>query len=151
MTDRTGGLAKTRKAHRAAGSRKAVAALSAATTVGLMFAMATAKPAWTSQDTIAVVPIVPDPVVSAPASRSQIVLPVPPPDAGSLVTTTVATTTVAPATPQPVQLDPGVAPARIVTKTVIVRRGGGSASVASSATAPAAAGGSTTTKSSGSR
>jgi hypothetical protein len=152
MTDRTGGSAKTRKAHRAAGSRKAVAALSAATTVGLMFAMATAKPAWTSQDTIAALPIVPDPVVSAPASRSQIVLPVPPPDAGSLVITTVATTTVAPATPQPVQLDPVVAPARIVTKTVIVRRGGGgSASVASSATAPAAAGGSTTTKSSGSR
>jgi hypothetical protein len=145
MTDRTGGPTKNRKTHRASGSRKVVAALSAATTAGLMFAMATAKPAWTSQDTIAAVPDVPDPVVAAPASRSQILLPAPPvllpaPPASdrSLVTPTVA-----PAIPQPVQLEPVSAPARVVTKTVVVTRGGGSA--------PAASGESTTTKSSGSR
>jgi len=145
-TDRTGGSTKTRKAHRAAGSRKVVAALSAATTAGLMFAMATAEPAWTSGDTIEALPDVPDPVIAAPAPRSRILLPVPPASDGSLVTPTVA-----PATPQPVQLDPVAAPARIVTKTVVVQRGGGSASVTSNATAPAATGGSATSKTSGSR
>jgi hypothetical protein len=145
-TDRTGDQTKTRKTHRAAGSRKVVAALSAATTAGLMFAMATAKPAWTSQDTIAALPDVPDPVVAAPASRSQILLPVPPASDGSLVTPTVA-----PAIPRPVQLEPVSAPAHVVTKTVVVTRGGGSASATSSASAPAATSESTTTKSSGSR
>ena len=137
MTDRTGGSAKTRRAHRASGSRKVVAALSAATTAGLMFAMATAKPAWTSEEIVQALPDVPDPVVAAPASRSQILLPVPPATDGSLV---------APATPQPVQLEVVSAPARVVTKTVVVSRGGGSASTSSAAAPPA-----TTTKSSGSR
>ncbi|MCL1587568.1 MAG: hypothetical protein M3092_04045, partial [Actinomycetia bacterium] len=145
MTDRSGGSTKTRKAHRAAGSRKVVAALSAATTAGLMFAMATAQPAWTTEDTIETLPDVPDPVFAAPASRSRILLPVPPAGDGSLVTPIVA-----PATPQPVQLEVVSAPARVVTKTVVVRRGGGSAST-SSAAAPAATAESTTTKSSGSR
>ena len=114
-----------------------VAALSAATTAGLMFAMATAKPAWTSEEIVLALPDVPDPVVAAPASRSQILLPVPPATDGSLV---------APATPQPVQLEVVSAPARVVTKTVVVSRGGGSASTSSAAATPA-----TTTKSSGSR
>ena len=133
MTDRTSGKVKSRKAHRAAGSRKVVAALSAAATAGLMFSMATAKPAWTSQDTVQAFPDVPDPVIAAPASRAQILLPVPPASDGSLVT---------PATPQPVQLDPVAAPTRVVTKTVVVKRGGGSSTASS---------GAATTKSSGSR
>ena len=153
MVDGTGGSAKARRAHRAAGSRKVIAALSAATTAGLMFAMATAKPAWTTEDVVQTLPDFPGPVVGALASRAQILLPVPPATDGSLVTPTVAPAVpqpaqleVAPAVPQPVQLEPVSAPARVVTKTVIVRRGGGSAST-SSAAAPAA----TTTKSSGSR
>ena len=133
MTDRTGGQTKTRTAHRAAGSRKAAVAISAAATAGLMFSMATAKPAWTSQDTVQAFPDVPDPVIAAPASRAQILLPVPPASDGSLVT---------PAAPQPVQLDPVAAPTRVVTKTVVVKRGGGSSTASS---------GAATTKSSGSR
>jgi len=117
MTDRTGATARSRKAHRAAGSRKAVAALSAAATAGLMFAMATVEPAWTAQAAIQSAPDAPRPAVAAPAARSQILLPIPPAGDGSMVTPTVA-----PATPQPVQLDP-VAPApTIVTKTVVVKR-----------------------------
>ena len=145
MTERSGGSAKTRRAHRAAGSRKVVAALSAATTAGLMFAMATAKPAWTSEEIVQALPDVPDPVVAAPASRARILLPVPPATDGSL-----AAPTVAPALPQPVQLEVVSAPARIVTKTVVVRRSGGSAST-STAAAPATTAEPTTTKSSGSR
>lgn len=139
MTDRTGGPTKPRKAHRAAGSRKVVAALSAATTAGLMFAMTTAQPAWTTEDTTEALPDVPDPVFAAPASRFRILLPVPPAGDGSLTTPIVA-----PATPQPEQLEPVVAPARVVTKTVVVKRGGGSSTATSGAVA-------TTTKSSGSR
>jgi hypothetical protein len=133
MTDRTSRQVKSRKAHRASGSRKAAVAISAAATAGMMFAMATAKPAWTSEDTVEVLPDVPDPVIAAPASRAKILLPVPATNDGSLV---------APATPQPVQLEPVAAPTRVVTKTVVVKRGGGSSTAAS---------GSATTKSSGSR
>jgi len=145
MTDRTGGSTKTRRAHRASGSRKVVAALSAATTAGLMFAMATAKPAWTSEEIVQALPDSPDPVIAAPATRLQILLPVPPATDGSL-----AAPIIAPATPQPVQLEVVSAPARVVTKTIVVKRGGGSAST-SSAAAPAATAESTTTKSSGSK
>ncbi|MEN8237909.1 MAG: hypothetical protein ABFR53_01780 [Actinomycetota bacterium] len=94
--------------------------------------MATAEPAWTAEAAVESAPKSADPVVAAPASRSQILLPVPPAGDGSLVTPTVA-----PATPQPVQLEPVAAPAQVVTRTVVVKRGGG--------------GGSATTKSSGSR
>ena len=137
MTDRNVAAPKTRKAHRAAGSRKAVAAVSAAATAGLMFAMATAKPAWTTEDSIQAAPDVPEPIVAASPSRTRILLPVPPDGDGSLV---------APATPQPVQLDPVAAPTRVVTKTVVVKRSGGSSTATNSTnSAPA------TTKSSGSR
>ena len=137
MTDRNDVAAKTRKAHRAAGSRKAVAAVSAAATAGLMFAMATAKPAWTTEDSVQAAPDVPEPVIAASTSRTRILLPVPPGGDGSLV---------APATPQPVQLDPVAAPTRVVTKTVVVKRSGGSSTAANSTnSAPA------TTKSNGSR
>ena len=145
-TDRVGRSAKIRKTHRASGSRKAVAAIGAAATAGLMFAMATAKPAWTSEDTIQALPDVPDPVIAAPAPRARVLLPVPPADDGAL-----ATPTVAPATPQPVQLTPVAAPAQVVTKTVVVSRGGGSSTATNNTSAPAKSSGSTTAKSSGSR
>jgi hypothetical protein len=129
-----------------------VAAVSIAATAGLMFTMATAKPAWTTEATIEALPDLPDPVIVAPAPRSRILLPVPPAGDGSQ-----ATSTVEQALPQPVQLDPVVAPARVVTKTVVVKRGGGSTSAAASQVAPAAkaapaaTSGSTTVKSNGSK
>jgi hypothetical protein len=123
MTDRTVVTPRTKKAHRAAGSRKVVAALSTAATAGLMFAMATAEPAWTADTAVNNAPDEPIQTFAAPASRLQLLLPVPPASDGSLV---------APATPQPVQLDPVAAPTRVVTKTVVVQRGGGSATTKSS-------------------
>ena len=131
MTDPTARPTRPKKAHRAAGSRKVVAALSAAATAGLMLTMATAKPAWTVESEVQaapdpVQPSVAPPSVAAPTARSQILLPVPPASDGSVVSPTVA-----PATPQPVQLDPVAAAPQVVTKTVVVKGGGGSATTKS--------------------
>ena len=126
MTERSETAVRARKAHRAAGSRKAAVALSAAATAGLMIAMATARPAWTSETAVATAPEIPDPVVAAPGARSQILLPVPPERDGSLVAPTIA-----PATPQPVQLDPVAAPTQVITRTVVVQRSGASATTKS--------------------
>jgi len=101
--------------------------MSVSATAVLVVTMATAKPAWTAEADAQIVPEALDPVIAAPAPRSQILLPVPPASDGSLITPTVA-----PATPQPVQLDPVAAPTQVITKTVVVQRGGGSATTKSS-------------------